>query len=133
MVLVQAIQGGEGACARWSGVFSATGKEYSLFVCLFAVELPKYVRVVPTCSLIRSVCTLKSLLPRIQMASVPLKAVTDEGDVAQLTYDVLEMAEVTKFIKSDQAGALVVWAGTTRDSFQGRYSIWVHRALFGAH
>ncbi|KAK0567215.1 hypothetical protein OC861_002812 [Tilletia horrida] len=45
---------------------------------------------------------------------------TTEGDVAQLTYDPIDEAQVLKAVRDPGAGATCLFVGTTRDNFQGR-------------
>lgn len=51
-------------------------------------------------------------------ASIADKLVSELGDIAELTFEKIDVAEVSSRVKSDQAGAVVVFEGTTRDTFQ---------------
>ncbi|KAG8930675.1 Molybdopterin synthase catalytic subunit [Tulasnella sp. 417] len=46
------------------------------------------------------------------------RVITDSGDVAELTFKVLDVNQYSKSIQSEQAGAQVMFVGTTRDTFQ---------------
>ena len=39
---------------------------------------------------------------------------------ATLTHNVLDVARITQMVQSDQAGAIAIFVGTTRDNFKGR-------------
>ncbi|KAH6686920.1 putative polysaccharide deacetylase [Plectosphaerella plurivora] len=60
---------------------------------------------------------------------------TSPGCHVSLTYDTLSPTEALDLVRSPRAGALVLFAGTTRDNFEGRavkelqYSAYVPRAL----
>ncbi|KAG8927083.1 Molybdopterin synthase catalytic subunit [Tulasnella sp. 418] len=45
---------------------------------------------------------------------------TEEGDHAELSFGPLDHSAITRFVQSDQAGAIAIFLGTTRDSFGGR-------------
>ncbi|KAG9014719.1 Molybdopterin synthase catalytic subunit [Tulasnella sp. JGI-2019a] len=45
---------------------------------------------------------------------------TPEGDIAVLTFDILDSSIITRSVQSDQAGAVALFIGTTRDNFKGR-------------
>lgn len=41
------------------------------------------------------------------------------GDITELTYEPLNASNIIDSVKDDGAGAIAVFIGTTRDSFQG--------------
>jgi hypothetical protein len=53
------------------------------------------------------------------------KLVTPLGDVTELTYDSLDenlrISQTIDFVRRDDAGAIAVFLGTTRDNFQGKF------------
>lgn len=53
-------------------------------------------------------------------ASVAAKKTTSLGDTLELTYEKLNTEAITATVKDDGAGAIAVFIGTTRDSFQGK-------------
>ena len=63
-------------------------------------------------------------LPRLETgypeASVAAKTTTSLGDTLELTYEKLNTEAITATVKDDGAGAIAVFIGTTRDSFQGK-------------
>mgnify|MGYP002718954343 FL=1 len=52
-------------------------------------------------------------------ASVAAKTTTSFGDILELTYEKLNTEVIIASVKDDGAGAIAVFIGTTRDSFQG--------------
>ncbi|KIO24870.1 hypothetical protein M407DRAFT_97322 [Tulasnella calospora MUT 4182] len=48
------------------------------------------------------------------------RVTTDSGDVAELTFGVLDVNQYLKSIHSEQAGAQAMFVGTTRDTFQNK-------------
>ncbi|KAG8895540.1 Molybdopterin synthase catalytic subunit, partial [Tulasnella sp. 408] len=52
--------------------------------------------------------------------SVADRVITNSGDVAELTFGVLDVSQYSKSVHSEQAGAQVIFVGTTRDTFQDR-------------
>jgi hypothetical protein len=61
-------------------------------------------------------------------ASVSAKETTSLGDTLELTYEKLDTEAITATVKDDGAGAIAVFIGTTRDSFQGERTRSVMRA-----
>ncbi|KAJ9120837.1 hypothetical protein QFC22_002771 [Naganishia vaughanmartiniae] len=53
-------------------------------------------------------------------ASVAAKETTALGDTLELTYEKLDAEAITGTVKDDGAGAIALFIGTTRDSFQGK-------------
>ncbi|KAJ9095757.1 hypothetical protein QFC19_007470 [Naganishia cerealis] len=51
-------------------------------------------------------------------ASIAAKEITAMGDTLELTYEKLNAESITATVKDDGAGAIAVFIGTTRDSFQ---------------
>jgi molybdopterin synthase catalytic subunit len=52
-------------------------------------------------------------------ASTAAKETTSIGDTLELTYDKLNAESITTTVQDDGAGAIALFIGTTRDSFQG--------------
>jgi molybdopterin synthase catalytic subunit len=52
-------------------------------------------------------------------ASTAAKETTALGDTLELTYERLNAETITASVKDDGAGAIALFIGTTRDSFQG--------------
>ncbi|KAG8946425.1 Molybdopterin synthase catalytic subunit [Tulasnella sp. 424] len=46
------------------------------------------------------------------------RVITDIGDIAELTFGPLDIDQYSRAIHSEQAGAQVMFIGTTRDTFQ---------------
>ncbi|KAJ9122210.1 hypothetical protein QFC24_004440 [Naganishia onofrii] len=53
-------------------------------------------------------------------ASVAARETTALGDTLELTYEKLDAEAITRTVKDDGAGAIALFIGTTRDSFQGK-------------
>ena len=53
--------------------------------------------------------------------SVAAELTIPEGFIA-LTYDSLDTSEIVKSVADDGAGAIAVFIGTTRNTFQGTYT-----------
>lgn len=53
-------------------------------------------------------------------ASTAAKETTALGDILELTYERLNAEMITATVKDDGAGAIALFIGTTRDSFQGQ-------------
>ncbi|KAI5454063.1 ribosome biogenesis protein tsr3 [Naganishia albida] len=53
-------------------------------------------------------------------ASTAAKETTALGDILELTYERLNAEMITATVKDDGAGAIALFIGTTRDSFQGK-------------
>ncbi|KZW02652.1 Molybdopterin synthase catalytic subunit 2 [Exidia glandulosa HHB12029] len=53
-------------------------------------------------------------------ASVGLAGSNDHGDVCSLTFDALDVAEISNSVLKASCGATALFIGTTRDSFQGK-------------
>lgn len=53
------------------------------------------------------------------------RLITPLGDIAELTYDPLDenqrICQTIDCVKRDDAGAIAVFLGTTRDKFQGEF------------
>lgn len=66
-------------------------------------------------------------------ASFPQKVVTSCGDIAELTYDSLDEGNRTSqaidIVRRDDAGAVAVFLGTTRDNFEGKFRAIVYRLI----
>jgi len=45
---------------------------------------------------------------------------TSNGDIGALTFDALDPLAIQRSVQSDQAGAIAMFIGTTRDSFKGK-------------
>lgn len=56
-------------------------------------------------------------------ASIAAKETTALGDTLELTYEKLDAEAITGTVKDDGAGAIALFIGTTRDSFQGEASM----------
>jgi hypothetical protein len=54
-------------------------------------------------------------------ASTAVREVTDLRDVLELTYEPLDSQAIIGSVQDDGAGALAVFIGTTRDTFEGTY------------
>lgn len=52
-------------------------------------------------------------------ASTAAKETTSFGDTLELTYEKLNAESITTTVQDDGAGAIALFIGTTRDSFQG--------------
>ncbi|KAG8946422.1 Molybdopterin synthase catalytic subunit [Tulasnella sp. 424] len=48
------------------------------------------------------------------------RVITEAGDVVELTFGLLDVNQCSKTIHSEQAGAQVMFIGTTRDTFQDK-------------
>jgi molybdopterin synthase catalytic subunit len=57
----------------------------------------------------------------LSQQSVALREEYSEG-YCELTYASLDVLSVVESVKSHRAGALAIFVGTTRDTFQGTYS-----------
>ena len=62
-------------------------------------------------------------------ASVPAKLVIPEGTFV-LTYDKLDSEAIIQSVKDDAAGAIAIFIGTTRNSFQGASGSFSFSVLF---
>jgi len=63
-------------------------------------------------------------------ASFPSKFVSAAGDICEITYDVLQINEISQSVGSNAAGATALFIGTTRNSFEGKM---VTRLEYEAH
>ncbi|KAF1809887.1 Molybdopterin biosynthesis MoaE [Eremomyces bilateralis CBS 781.70] len=65
----------------------------------------------------------------------PPSCVTEDGIQVSLTHELLDASQILSSVKSPSAGAIVLFAGTTRDTFQSKpvkqlqYTAYVPRAL----
>lgn len=55
-------------------------------------------------------------------ASVSAQKTTELGDLLELTYDKLNTEAIIDSVKDDGAGAIATFIGTTRNSFQGKFT-----------
>ena len=55
------------------------------------------------------------------------RLITPLGDIAELTYDSLDgnqrIRQTIDCVRRDDAGAIAVFLGTTRDNFQGEFDV----------
>jgi hypothetical protein len=63
-------------------------------------------------------------------ASTSGRQVTDAGDILELTYDTLDSETIIKSVQDNGAGAVAVFIGTTRDTFEGTRSLEVVSIYF---
>ena len=65
-------------------------------------------------------CVLKR--QAMELADGPLMGTTADGDVVGLTSHTLDELKYISYVRDSAAGAISVFVGTTRDSFEGRWS-----------